>query len=155
MKNVHQKRLILEQVDRKLKPFLEANSSQIPVTGWINTIRLALGMSMRQLAERLNRKAQTIQAYEKNEASGSITLQSLKEVAEALKMKFVYAIIPKEGTLDDYVDKRAEDVARDIVNSTDMTMKLEDQGITPDQVLRALEQKKNELKTEMPKFLWD
>src|SRR5688500_3521788 len=98
---LRKKRLILEQVDRKLDPWLPIANITAPQKGWVHTIRTSLGMTLRQLAERLHKRPQTVQDYEKNEESGTITLQTLKEIAEALDLKLVYALVPKEGNLQD------------------------------------------------------
>jgi predicted DNA-binding mobile mystery protein A len=126
-----------------------------PPAGWINTIRTALGMSLRQLADRLGKKPQTIKKLEKSEENSTITLQSLKEIAEALDMKLIYALVPKQNDLADLVAKKAEEKAKDIVNRSEITMSLEDQEIGRARVMDAYTQKKNELINEMPKFLWD
>jgi hypothetical protein len=72
-----------------------------------------------------------------------------------MDMRLVYAIIPKEGTLDEMIDLKAEEKAREIVNRTNTTMALEDQENAKTRLMNAYIEKKNELKTEMPKFLWD
>jgi predicted DNA-binding mobile mystery protein A len=148
-------RLILEQVNRNLAAFQQAGQVPVPPEGWIRTIRSALNMSLLQLARRLKKKSPNVLNFEKRESAGTITLQSLKEIAEAMDMKLVYAIIPKEGTLEDIVNQKAEEKAREIINRTNTTMALEDQENAKARLMNAYIEKKNELKTEMPKFLWD
>jgi predicted DNA-binding mobile mystery protein A len=148
-------RLILEQVSRNLSNFQQAGSAPVPSDGWIRTIRKTINMNLAQLANRLNKKPPTVSDFEKREQEGTITLRSLKEIADAMDMKFVYAIIPKEGTLEEMVDIKAEEKAREIVNRTNITMSLEDQENSKGRLMNAYTEKKNELKNEMPKFLWD
>ena len=148
------KRLVLDQVDRKIAG-LQQLDLQVPEKGWINTIRTALNMSMRQLADRVKKKAQNIQASENNEANGTINLQSLNEIAEALDMKVVYAIIPKQGTLHEMIVKQAYKKATEIVERTSTSMALEDQENSKDRLNNAKMEKVSELVNEMPKFLWD
>jgi predicted DNA-binding mobile mystery protein A len=112
-------------------------------------------MSLSQLGRRVSKTAQGVRALEQREKSGGITLQSLKEIAEALDMQLVYAIVPKKGTLKEMVDAKALEKARMIVDRTNITMDLEQQGLQQDRLLAIVNEKKEELKNEMPKFLWD
>lgn len=154
MKSRKQK-LVLEQTSNKLKPFQSLLSIQQQPLGWINTIRTAINMSLAQAGKKVGMTAQGVRALEQREKSGAITLQSLREIAEALDMQLVYAIIPKQGTLEEMVDRKTEDKAREIVNRTSTSMALEDQENAKGRLMNAYTEKKNELKTEMPKFLWD
>lgn len=153
MKNRKQ-RLILEQVSTKLEGLERLGSIQQP-TGWINTIRTALNMSLSQLGKRVRKTAQGVRALEQREKSGAITLQSLRDIAEAMDMKLVYVIVPKSGTLEEMVNEKVALKAQEIVNRTNTTMALEDQENAKARLLEAFAEKKIELKNEMPKFLWD
>ncbi len=148
-------RLLLKQVSNHLNWFSQARMQQNPREGWVKTIRNALNMTLSQLAKRIKVTAPTLKNFEKREELGTITIKSLRDIADALDMQLVYAIIPKEGTLEEFVDKRAEEKARDIVNRTDMTMSLEDQQNPKERLLAAYHEKASELKNEIPKFLWD
>lgn len=150
-----QKRLILEQLDRKLKPLLEWSYTGMPGKGWIYTVRKALNVSLRQLAEKTGSSAQGIKAMENREQLGTITLQSLQGIAEAMDMKMVYGFIPKDGSLQQLIDRKALEKAEEIVGRTSQSMKLENQENPSDRIKNAIEEKKNELIDEMPKYLWD
>ena len=150
----HKKRLILKQVSTKLAAFNLLSPIQQP-SGWINTIRTALNMSLSQLGKRAGKTAQGIRALEQREKSGSITLQSLRAIAEAMDMKLVYTIVPKSGTLEEMVNEKVALKAREIVNRTSNSMGLENQENAKAKLLEAFAEKKIELKNEMPKFLWD
>lgn len=118
-------------------------------------MRKALDMSLRQLAEKTKNSAQGIKARETREKLGTITLRSLAEVAEAMDMKLVYGFIPKDGSLQQLVNRKALEKAQEIVGRASQSMKLENQENPSDRIKRAIEEKKNELVTEMPKYLWD
>lgn len=150
-----QKKLIISQMDRKIKSFAALKDVQNPSEGWVNAIRKALNMSLRQLGERTGLSPQGVKAIEQREKNGAVTLQSLKEIAEGLDMKLVYALVPNDGSLEKLIEKRAMDLARQIVNRTSQSMKLEDQENPKERLRQAFEEKKIELKNEMPKFLWD
>ncbi len=64
-------------------------------------------------------------------------------------------MVPKEGTLEEKVENRVWEKAKEIVDRTANTMELEDQANEPGRIMMAYEEKKNELRQEIPKFLWD
>jgi predicted DNA-binding mobile mystery protein A len=154
MKNTKQ-HLILEQVDKKLQSFQSLKENTIPTKGWVNTVRTALKMSLRQLGSRVNFSAQHIKQLENREANGTISINSLKEVANAMDMQLVYGFVSKHETLEQMIEKRAKELATEIVIRTNNTMTLEDQQNSKERIEKAIAQKTNEIKSEMPKYLWD
>jgi predicted DNA-binding mobile mystery protein A len=154
MKSMQQK-LIIEQLDRKFLSLKSLNQITPPERGWIFNIRTALKMSLRQLGKRLGISAQSVKEIEQREAEGSLTLKSLREVSNALDMKLVYAIIPKEETLEMMIEKRADKIAREIVLRTSNTMSLEDQKVSDTRIKKAIEEKTQEIIDKMPRYLWD
>ncbi|RXG29014.1 mobile mystery protein A [Leeuwenhoekiella marinoflava] len=149
------KKLQLEQLDRKLKAFHKASNMPVPPTGWIKAIRLSLGISLQQLADKLTITKQSVREIEIREKEGSITLKSLKETANALDMQLVYALVPKDGTLDDLIERKAKELALKIVSRTSNTMRLEDQENSKERLKKALAEREAIIKKEMPKTLWD
>ncbi len=147
--------LLIEQLDSKLMCFREVEDVISPSVGWIKSIRTALKMSLRQLGGRLNISPQAVRNMEKREAEGTITLNTLKELAFALDMRFVYGFIPKDGSIEQMIEKRAKEIATEIVSRTNTTMTLEDQQNSKERIKKAIEQKSKEIKYEMPKYLWD
>ena len=65
----NQKKLLLEQLDRKLKPFLGTEKVIIPDQGWIYNIRVALNITLVQLAKKLNMTKQGVKKIEEREFS--------------------------------------------------------------------------------------
>lgn len=145
--------LIIEHLDKKLAFYKTA--PEMPATGWIHVIRMALKMSLRQLASRLQITVPSVKEMEEREKNGSITIRSLKEAAKALNMKFVYGLVPLNGTLKTMIDQKAEEVARRIVSRTSDTMRLEDQSVTKERLEESIKELTAELKNEMPRYLWD
>lgn len=152
---MNKKRLQIEQLDRKLKGFKEAAQVTQPTIGWLKTIRVSLGMSLQQVADKLSITKQSVQEIEIREKEGSITLKSLKEAANALDMQLVYALVPKDGTLDNLIERKAKELAKRIVSRTSNTMKLEDQENSKERLKKAVEERTAIIKNEMPKTLWD
>jgi predicted DNA-binding mobile mystery protein A len=153
--NSEQKRLLITQLDKKITPFIGAKNHPLPDKGWIYSIRNALGMSLKQLGLRLKITPQGTKDIERREQDGSLTLKRLREVAAALDMQFVYGLVPKEQTLDKMIEKRARELAREIVLSTSQTMHLENQGLDENAIKEAIDKRAEKIRYEMPKELWN
>lgn len=151
----NKKQLLIEQLDQKLQSFSESRKVLVPERGWINTIRTTLNMTMAQLGAKLNITRQGVKKIEQSEAHGSITLNSLKDVAHAMDLKLVYALVPKNGTISDLIETKAEKLAQNIVLRTNQNMKLEDQGIGDEKIAKIAKELAEDIKREMRKSLWD
>ena len=151
----NKKKLLIEQLDQKLAHFKDAGMVLVPQKGWVNTIRTTLNMTRDQLGNKLDLTQGAIQKIEEREATGQITINKLKDVGNALNMKFIYGFIPKDGTIESLINLKAEKLARKIVLRTNQNMKLEDQGISEDKIEHSINDLANEIKREMRKSLWD
>ena len=151
----NKKQLLIEQLDQKLENFKDSAMVLVPSKGWINTIRTTLNMTRDQLGTKLEMTKGAIQKIEEREATGQITINKLKDVGNALNMKFIYGFIPKDGTIESLINLKAEKLARKIVLRTNQNMKLEDQGISEDKIDHSINDLANEIKREMRKSLWD
>lgn len=151
----NKKKLLIEQLDQKLAVFKDIEMVLIPQKGWINTIRTTLNMTMEQLGTKLRLTKGAVQKIEEREAIGQITINKLKDVGEALDMKFVYGFAPKDGTIENLINLKAEKLARKIVLRTNQNMKLENQGISDKKINDSIIDLTNEIKREMRKSLWD
>src|SRR5438270_2316240 len=111
--------LRLGQLERGLQPFLAANETLRPPKGWIRAIREASGVTVREFAKRL-RKAPSVAAHlEGSEAEYRITLGSLRNAADALGCKLVYALIPKKGSIQELAEERARTKAAENVRAVE------------------------------------
>ena len=151
----NKKKLLIEQLDQKLANFKDAGVVMVPQKGWVHTIRTTLHMTREQLGVKLNATKGAIQKIEEREATGQITINKLKDVGNALNMKFVYGYIPKDGTIENLVNLKSEKLARKIVLRTNQNMKLEDQGIGDEKLAETIKELAYEIKREMKKSLWD
>jgi predicted DNA-binding mobile mystery protein A len=152
---MNKRKLQIEQLERKLGGFKSAQKIVPPPTGWLKAVRVALGMSMQQLANKLSITPQSVLEIEKREKEGGITLKSLREAANALDMELVYGFVPKDGSIENLIDRKARALALQIVSRTSQTMKLEDQENSKQRLKIALEERTAILKNELPKILWD
>ena len=121
--------LMLGQVDSRLAPWREITDREPPRGGWLRAIRTALGISSAQLGGRIGVTQQAIANFERSEAEGKITLQSLKRVAEALDCRVVYAVVPNKP-LAQMRRERALALADALIRPVAHSMKLEDQGVS-------------------------
>lgn len=149
-RSLHQKHL-----NDKMQVFYPAIAVTAPPTGWIKAIRTALGMSMQQLGNKLGVTKQNIQNIEQREKAGSITIKSLREIASALDMTLVYGFVPNDGSINALVDRKARELASDIVLRTAQSMRLEAQENSAERIEAAIRERAEEIKREMPKMLWD
>lgn len=149
------RRLVVEQLDRKLQKLQILKELDVPSKGWINAIRTSLNMSLRQLGRRLGKTPVAIREIEEREMCKSITLKKLIEVGEALELQFVYGFLPRHTSIESMIAERAERMAREIVLRTSHTMALEDQENIEERLQRAVKDRAELLKQEIPKLLWD
>lgn len=150
-----QRKLLLEQLDRKIKPFEGLKEIPVPTKGWINAVRTTLNMTLHQLGNKLNITKQAVVDMEDREARGSITIKTLKEVGKALDMQFVYCFVPNTGSLEKYVEQKSFEIAKKIILKTHHNMVLENQGNNTEIINEAIEELANDIKREMWKTLWD
>jgi hypothetical protein len=72
-----------------------------------------------------------------------------------MDMHLVYGFVPVDGNLDALIDRKAKELATQIVMRTSNTMKLEDQENTKKRIEKAIQERTDSIKNEMPKILWD
>jgi predicted DNA-binding mobile mystery protein A len=145
--------LVIDQLNVTLERLNQLKAVKTPHKGWIRAIRDALGMSGTQLAERLQVSRPRIPRLEQDELTGSVTLKTMRQTAEALDCVFVYALVPRTS-LDDMIRTQAKKVAGTRLQRTSHTMLLEDQLISNSDRQREYDSMVDELVLEMPRDLW-
>ncbi len=148
-------KLMRQQLDQKIANFIELKAFTPPSSGWVQAVRKALNMSLRQLSARLSITPQSVRELEIREKNGTITLNRLRQLGEALDMKLVYGFIPASETLENMIESRATELAREIVLRTSTTMDLEEQKNSDERIKQAIREKALEIKIKMPRYLWD
>ena len=96
-----------------------------------------------------------MQDIERREKDGSISIKALREAARALDMQLIYGFVPNDGSLEALIDRKAKELATQIVQRTSNSMKLEDQENSKQRIEKAIEERATIIKNEMPKILWD
>lgn len=148
------KKLMREQMDRKLKKLSVLLSPELPENGWIKIIREALGMSGKDLGKRTGLDQSRISRLETAELSGDAKLSSLRKVAEGLNMKFVYGFVPKDS-LEMMVREQARKIAQERMSKTSHTMLLEAQELSNEEKARMFDDLVQKVLIEQPKDFWD
>ncbi len=142
------------QLDRSLAEL--ANLPDPPPRGWIRAVRTALGMSMRQMAERMGAASSTTVAQsEASEASGGISLRTLRAAADALECDVVYALVPRRGSLSASIRSQAMRIATEAVGHADTHMVLEAQGVVVERRAELIAEIADELERGSLRKLWD
>jgi predicted DNA-binding mobile mystery protein A len=141
----------LDQRFRSLRPLFD---DRRPPKGWVRAIRNALGMTTKQLAQRMGVAQPRIIELEKAEVSSNITLHSLERAAEALGCHVVYALVP-EHSLAYLVEKQAKHVADQTLGVVEQTMKLEDQAVSDLKAHKGMQQQLIDELLRKPARLWD
>jgi predicted DNA-binding mobile mystery protein A len=149
------KSLQIQQLNSKMLVVAAIKQITPPPTGWIKAVRTALGITLQQLGNKIAITKQSLQDIERREREGSVTIKTLKDVANALDMELVYGFVPRDGSLDALIDRKAKELATQIVLRTSKTMQLEEQQNSPQRLQKAIEERAAAIKNEMPKILWD
>lgn len=142
-----------KHLERRLAPLRGLNFAR-PQRGWLRAMREALGMTTRQLAQRMGKVQSVVVDTEKSEARESISLASLRQAAEAMDCVLVYAIIPKEP-IDDILRARAIEVAELQLARASHSMALENQSLSRADQRAERERLIDELLRGSPTRLWD
>lgn len=124
-----------------------------PPMGWARAIRQALGISGPQLARALGVTHQSLAGLERSEADGSIRLENLRRLADAMGCDLEYVFVPRHGGLESVVRARAEQVAVAELSPVRLTMALEAQDVASDADRQMLEDLIDEI-SDHPRRLW-
>lgn len=143
--------LMINQLDKQLKEWRAVSKKYSkPRVGWVKTVRMALSMSVEQLANRLGVTRSRITQLENAEIHDAVTLRSLQEAANAMECELVYAIVPKNNSsLEDIIKKRVAQIANERVDRIAHSMALEAQSVDAD----VLKNQKNELAKSLTEHL--
>jgi len=149
-----QKKLLRQQLDRTLDRLRILKAVMIPPKGWVRAIRDALSMSGRQLACRLGTNKQRVGRIEQDEKQGRVTVNTLRNVAEAMDCEFVYGFVPRIS-LEKTVRDQARRVAVKRMNRSNQMMRLEAQELGDAEKEEVLNELIDEIVESMPRNLWD
>ena len=109
-----------------------------PQKGWIFHIRNLLGMTLEQVAKRMNLTAARVGTLERSETGGSPTLRSMEKIASAMNCTFVYSLVPNEK-IAEMKKKHALKKAAEIVSKANVQMEYEDQALDKKELEKNIE----------------
>jgi hypothetical protein len=89
------------ELDRALLAFRVARNGGVCEGGWLRGIRRAVGIPTAEVARRMKSAVGEVYRMEVAEAKARIELATLRRGAQALGCELVYAVVPREGTLED------------------------------------------------------
>jgi predicted DNA-binding mobile mystery protein A len=151
---MNKKKLIREQLETSLGRLTSLRSISPPPKGWIRAIRNALGMTAAQLARKLDVAQQSVARIEKDELSGSVTIKTMRRVAECLDCVFVCGFVPR-SSLEATLRQQAHKLAAKRLAQASHTMGLEAQALGPKENKKVLSDMVDELVDTLPSNLWN
>ena len=111
-------------------------------------------MSARQLAERTGKSKTTVLSTERNETKGTVQLDSLQDLADALDCDLVYAVIPRTS-LQERLDRQAREIAAKTVSRVSASKELEAQCISAEERARQIDALAEEILCGRKRDFWD
>lgn len=110
--NAHINIARLAQVDSQLRELAKLDGMAAPRSGWVKTLRLAMGMSSAALGQRLDMSGQGVRQLERAESNGTITLNTLSRLADGLDCDVRYVLVPRTSLVDKVLKRAQEHAAR-------------------------------------------
>ncbi len=147
-------KLRTRQLDHTFERLAPLRSVDRPRKGWLKVIREALGMTVEQVAQRLDVTKSMVSKYERAEFDETITLATLRRVASALDAEPMYTVLPRKS-VEELRRERALTAARRRVQSVHQSMALEDQAVSAEERERQIAELADELLKERPRTIWD
>ena len=121
---MNRRKMLVRSIMSKVGPLSGLCESESSGQGWIAGVRQALGMTARQLANRLGVSQPRIARMEKNERN--LKISTMMKIAEGLDCVFVYGFVPKRP-LDELVHRQAVKKAKEVLGKVNANMALENQ----------------------------
>ncbi len=147
-------KIVARQYREKINQAIrQVSDLSMPPEGWLRTVRNALGMSGSQLAKRSGVTKARVSRAEQDELTGSVTLKSMKSMAEAMNCRFVYAVLPDQE-IEKLIQKRAIQKARERIAAASVHMALEAQELDDELLSFEVERIASEIREKMPSDLW-
>ncbi len=142
------------QLDKALGPSTLLKDVPVYKLGLIREIRLALAMTATQLGGRLGITQPAVTQLELSEQAGTISLNTLRKVAEELDCRLIYALVPKRS-LELDVEEQARKAALKLVAKVSHSMALEDESISSVERSKRVLELARELVADAKSDIWD
>ena len=149
------KHLSVHQLDDQIRQYVNGQRFDRIPQGWIRSSRTAIGMTLKQLATRLGFSVPAAKNFEMREVDEAITLASLRKIANAMEMDLVYYFKPKQDSLDELLQFRAELKAKELLERSNQAMILENQEADNKNKSREYDRLITEIRNQKLSSLWD
>ena len=149
------KHISVHQLDDQIRQYVNGQRFDRIPQGWIRSSRTAIGMTLKQLASRLGFSVPAAKNFEMREVDEAITLASLRKIANAMEMDLVYYFKPKQDSLDDLLQIRAELKAKELMERSNQAMILENQEADNKNKSREYDRLITEIRNQKLSSLWD
>ena len=146
---------VARQVTRQLDGILAAvHLPSRPRIGWIASVRQALGMSKTQLAKRVDITRPSLDELESNELKETITLASMRKIADALGCDVQYILVPRKP-LEQMIAERAMKKASTKLGRINQSQALEASALEAASLSGAVVDLAKEYEVNRPADLWN
>jgi len=146
---------VARQITRQLDDILAAVHLPLrPRIGWIASVRQALGMSKTQLAKRVDITRPSLDELESNELKETITLASMRKVADALGCDVQYVLVPRKP-LEQMIAERAKKKASTKLGRVNQSQALEASALDAASLSGAVVDLAKEFEVNRPADLWN
>ncbi|MBM3275702.1 MAG: mobile mystery protein A [Candidatus Sericytochromatia bacterium] len=143
----------LRQLEDRLDRIRGSAAVDPPRDGWLRTIRLAIGMTTEQLADRLGVTRQAVLQLEAAERKQTASWTSLRKAANAMDCDVLVALVPR-GSLTQVLTRQGRVQAERHLARASHSMKLDAHVVGQDEMARQVEELADELATDRPRGLW-
>lgn len=145
-------------VVKQYREIIDAATQQVtrlkrPPEGWLRTNRKALQMPAKVIMKKAGIKTSELYRIEKAEVEGTLTLNKLKEAANAMDCDFYYAVVPR-SEIKEIIENKARRHAVKLLENANVHMQLESQGTSMEQIELQVDQVAEQLIKEMPEWFW-
>lgn len=111
-------------------------------------------MTMKQLARRVGVSQPMVSQYERAETEDSITLATLRKVADSLGCELVYGLVPRKP-IGAMIENQARRAAERRVEKVHESMAMEDQSVTREELERQIEEYARDLVERGVGSIWE
>jgi len=125
-----------QKLDETLLAFRVARRMEGETEGWLRAIRQAVGVPVDEVARRMGVSKWEIFRMEVAEKESRIRLGTLRQAAAALDCELVYALTPRQGTLEELAAK--ERVRREKIREEEQERKRAEAKAREKKVLKAI-----------------
>ena len=102
-----ERQLARRKLDKELKYYQWAGREENPTEGLLRAVRHALGVPVAEMLRKLEMSPSVLFRLEQSEMRGTISVNGLYRVAQAMGCHLIYAVVPENGkTLEELAEKR-------------------------------------------------